>query len=314
MPMPPKLKRLALADDEEGLLYLMADGLRREGYEVQDFASGKEAVAWLRKHTADLLVLDLKLGDLPAMEVVRELRAAGRDFPFVIVTGHGDERTVVEVMKQGALDYVMKDAGMLELLPSVIRRALDSIEREKKLSEASAAARKREERRRNVIQTALDGFACFDRSGRLIEINAALCGLLGYSQDEMLAKNVFEAEGKAFEQTLADHVVKLEAGGSAHCYTEFVHKNGSQIEAEVSLREDDGEIFGFVHDITLQRRLEREVLQASLEERRQLGRELHDGIGQQLTALEFSEYAFRGGGGFGRIVGLSRRMPRRRRR
>ena len=283
---PTGSKRLVVADDEEGLLFLMSEALRREGYEVEGVSSGREVAQWLEGHEADLIILDLKLGDMPAMEVVNAWRAANRDFPFIIVTGHGDERTVVEVMKQGALDYVMKDAGMLELLPSIVRRALDSIDREKKLSVANAAVRKRERRHRNIIQTALDGFACFDRGGRISEVNAALCELLGYSQQEILEKSVFEAEGSAFRQTLAGHVAKLEPGGATHCFTHLAHKDGSMIEAEVSLREDEGEIFAFVHDVTLQRRLEREVLQATLAERRQLGRELHDGVGQQLTALE----------------------------
>ena len=279
-------KRLVVVDDEEGLLCLMMEGLRREGYEVEGFCSGQAAMEWLRESAADLLVLDLNLGDIPAMEIVQELREAGRNDPFMIVTGHGDERVVVDVMKQGGLDYVMKDMGMLELLPSVVRHALDSIEREKELSEANAEARKRDERRRNVIQTALDGFACIDRGGRIIEVNTALCDLLGYRQEELLEKSVLEPGQGVFDQTLADHLEKLEPGDAAHWYTEFAHKSGRQIETEVSLRAEEGEVFGFVHDITLQRRLEREVLQASLQERQHLGRELHDGIGQQLTALE----------------------------
>src|SRR4051812_8666847 len=97
----------------------MVDALQREGWEAEGFASGEEALSRLQTHGTDLLLLDLKLGDLPALELVERLRQNGRAFPFVIVTGHGDERTAVEAMKNGALDYVMKDAGMLELLPGI---------------------------------------------------------------------------------------------------------------------------------------------------------------------------------------------------
>ena len=41
--------------------------------------------------------------------------------PFIVVTGRGDEKVAVETMKEGALDYVMKDTGLLDLLPSVVR-------------------------------------------------------------------------------------------------------------------------------------------------------------------------------------------------
>lgn len=284
-------RRLLIADDEEGLLYLMVDGLKREGYEVEGFSTGEEALKWLMDKSVDLLLLDLKLGDLPAPVLVNRLREKGRDLPFIIVTGHGDERTAVEVMKQGALDYVMKDAGMLELLPAIVRRALTVVEREKKLIEANEIIREREERHKHVIQSALDGFVRFERSGRTLEVNKALCDLVGLSATELLDRNVFDAEGSAFKQEVRQHVAELEPGGAVRCFTQLVRRDGSFIEAEVSLRDHGGEIFGFVHDISEQRRLEREVLEVTMEERHQFGRELHDGLGQQLTALEMMTHA-----------------------
>jgi len=52
------------------------------------------------------------------------------------------------------------------------------------------------------------------------------------------------------------------------------------------LRCEDEELFGFVHDISTQLRLERELQQITLDERRRIGHELHDGLGQHLTAIE----------------------------
>src|SRR5689334_12529811 len=207
--------RLLIADDEEGLLFLMADGLRREGYEVEAFSTGEEACAWLRRESADLLLLDLKLMDLPAPQLVERLRQEGRDFPFIVVTGHGDERTAVDVMKQGALDYVMKDAGMLELLPGIVRRALTMVESERKLTEANQAIRLREERLQHVIQSALDGFLRFERNGRLLEINESLCEMLGYSARDLLGTSIFGSDAVVFQHEVQEHVSKLEPGGAA---------------------------------------------------------------------------------------------------
>lgn len=282
----PKPARLLVADDEEGLLFLMVDGLLREGFEVEGFDSGEKALEWLSSHDCDLLLLDLKLGDLPAPKLVERMRAQGRDFPFIIVTGHGDERTAVEAMKQGALDYVMKDAGMLDLLPGIVRRTLGVVERDRKLAEANAAIRQREERHQHVIQTALDGFVRFTRDGRLLELNQAMCELVGYSADELLQRSVFDADGASFRDEVRERVEHLERSGSAHCFTRFQRRDGTEIEVELSLQGDGDEVFGFVHDITEQRRLERQVLEISMEERRQFGRELHDSLGQQLTAIE----------------------------
>lgn len=264
----------------------MMDALRREGYEVAGFDTGTQALEWLAHETPDLMVLDLKLGDLSAPKIVERLAEKGRHFPFIIVTGHGDERTVVEMMQKGALDYVMKDAGMLELLPGIVRRALDVVERERKLANAAEAIRRREERHQKIIHTARDGFARFDRSGHLSEVNAALCELLGYSPEELIGKNLFAADGALSSQEIRDRVEQLDQNGFARCFTRMIRRNGTHVEVEVSMRADDAEVFGFVHDLSEQRRLEREVLEISEDERRRFGRELHDGLGQQLTALE----------------------------
>lgn len=278
--------RLLVADDEEGLLFLMVDSLRRDGYEVEGFDSGEAALEWLSRESADLLLLDLKLGDVPAPELVERLRRNGRDIPFVVVTGHGDERTAVEIMKQGALDYVMKDAGMLELLPAIVRRAISVVERERKLRDANEAIRSREERHKSIVQTALDGFVRFAKDGRILEVNKAFCELLGHTPKAVLELSIFELERSASRQELRDQSQKLAPAEAVRCFTQLARLNGGVIETEVSLYCEAEEIFGFVHDITEQRRLEREVLQITMEERHKFGRELHDGLGQQLTALE----------------------------
>jgi two-component system, LuxR family, sensor kinase FixL len=282
----PKPPHLLVADDEEGLLFLMVDTLRREGWEVDGFAGGEVALNWLGEHTPDLLLLDLKLPDFSALQLVEKLRESGRDFPFIIVTGHGDERTAVEAMKHGALDYVMKDAGMLELLPSIVRRALGTVERERKLVEANETVRQSKERHEQVIQTALDGFVRFDRHGRVLEVNKALCDLLDYAPGALLDRDVFDSEGATFRGDVRHRVEQLEPNGAARCFTRLMCRDGTEIDVEISFRREGEELFGFVHDISAQRRLERQMQQLTLDERRRFGQELHDGLGQQLTAIE----------------------------
>lgn len=282
--------RILVVDDEEGLLFLMTDALRREGFEVEGFDNGAQALDWLVRETPDLLILDLKLGDLSAPKLVERLGEKGRQFPFIIVTGHGDERTAVEMMRQGALDYVMKDAGMLALLPSIVRRAMDVIERDRKLAEAVEAIRRREERHQKIIHTARDGFARFDRGGHVLEVNGALCELLGYAPKQMLERSAFDGEGAPFNQEIRERVEQLEHEGFARCYTRLIRQDGKHVEVEISMRSDSGEVFAFIHDLSEQRRLEREVLEISEDERRRFGRELHDGLGQQLTALELMSH------------------------
>ncbi len=67
-----------------------------------------------------------------------QLQRERQAVPFVVVTGQGDERAAVEVMRQGALDYVIKDASLLDRLPAVAQRALHAVAQERALRDAQA--------------------------------------------------------------------------------------------------------------------------------------------------------------------------------
>jgi PAS domain S-box-containing protein len=224
-------------------------------------------------------------------DLLRAVRGgnATQDLAFFIITAQGDERTVVELMKQGALDYVMKDKGLIELLPSVVRRALAVIERERKLTEANENLRRREERHRRVIQTALDGFARFNEDCGFLEVNDALCDLLGYTREELMNMSAHDIEGNVSAPELCNWIRHGESV-RGRFFTQVCRRDGVLLDVELSLHREATEIFGFVHDITQQRRLEREVLEISEDERRRFGRDLHDGLGQQLTALELMSH------------------------
>ena len=111
-----------------------------------------EAIALLKKNKPDLLLLDLKLQDLDAPQIIHQLSEQNCLPPFVIITGQGDERVAVEMMKSGARDYLVKSTEFLEVLPSVVARVLAQIEQERKLAAAEAAWRLSEERFRVALK------------------------------------------------------------------------------------------------------------------------------------------------------------------
>lgn len=127
---------ILIVDDDQGLLILMGEALRAEDYEVIEADSGGAALIRLAQSRPDLMLLDLKLKDVGGQTLIKRLRETGSAVPFIVVTGQGDEKVAVEVMKEGALDYVMKDTALLELLPAVVKRALMAIERDRALAEA----------------------------------------------------------------------------------------------------------------------------------------------------------------------------------
>ena len=128
--IPPKV---LIVEDDEGLNRLVVKRLNRDGYETLSAFSGKEALALLLKDKNVILLLDFKLPDMTAMEVLEKLAEYKWEGPFLIMTGHGDERLAVELMKQGAIDYIVKDTNFIDVISQKIKRAYDIIEQQKAL-------------------------------------------------------------------------------------------------------------------------------------------------------------------------------------
>jgi two-component system, OmpR family, response regulator RegX3 len=107
--------RILLIEDEEAIAEPLADGLRREGFDVEWAATGSDALAAAE---ADLVLLDLRLPDLDGLTVCRELRARS-GVPIIIVTAKGEEIDKVVGLEIGADDYLVKPFGFRELLARI---------------------------------------------------------------------------------------------------------------------------------------------------------------------------------------------------
>ncbi len=113
--------RLLLVEDDPSISVPLADGLRREGFEVEVAATGAQA---LSAPPVDLVLLDLGLPDLEGRVVCRELRSASA-VPIIVVTARSDEIDRVVLLELGADDYVVKPFGFRELVArirAVLRR------------------------------------------------------------------------------------------------------------------------------------------------------------------------------------------------
>ncbi len=114
--------RILIVEDDDAIAKPLADGLRREGFQVTRVATGEEA---LEAAVPDLVLLDLRLPGMDGTEVCRRLRARS-DVPIIVVTAKGEEVDRVVGLELGADDYIVKPFGFRELLArirAVMRRA-----------------------------------------------------------------------------------------------------------------------------------------------------------------------------------------------
>lgn len=114
--------RLLIVEDEDAIAEPLAEGLRREGFEVERAANGAQALA---AGPVDLVLLDLRLPDRDGLDICRELRQRS-SVPIIVVTARGEEADRVVGLELGADDYVVKPFGLRELIArirAVSRRA-----------------------------------------------------------------------------------------------------------------------------------------------------------------------------------------------
>ncbi|MFS8066122.1 MAG: ATP-binding protein [Byssovorax sp.] len=110
--------------------------------EITEAVDADAAFAAVAEHGFDCILLDLRLPGRDGLDVLRTLAADGVDVPVVILTGHGDEDTAVEIMKAGAADYIAKALLTPQRLEQSVRHAVRVHQAER---EAREARRAREE-------------------------------------------------------------------------------------------------------------------------------------------------------------------------
>ena len=135
---------ILIVDDDLRFTRVVRRNLQRAGYEAHCCSSGQEALDWLGENQADLLLLDFRLEDMTADELVSALDQRQGRTDFIVITAFGDERLAVKMMKRGARDYLMKDNSLFELLPVVVEQALDRARRDRRLAQTEASLRQLE--------------------------------------------------------------------------------------------------------------------------------------------------------------------------
>jgi len=104
-----------LVEDDDSIAIPLADGLRREGFEVVRASTGAEALA---ADEPDIVLLDLRLPDMDGLAVCRELRSRST-VPIIVVSARGEEVDRVIGLEIGADDYVVKPFGLRELVARI---------------------------------------------------------------------------------------------------------------------------------------------------------------------------------------------------
>jgi PAS domain S-box-containing protein len=254
--MGRRLRALIVEDRRTDAELIMFE-LERAGFEVEAFFADSEA-SYLAQldDTVEIILSDYSLPDMNAPRALELLQRSGFDIPFVIITGRATEEQIVECMRQGAVDYLIKDR--LGRLGSAVLRALEEKTQRVEKSRIEDAARREREFSRNLVQGSLTGILAFDCERRYTQWNPAMERLTGVSCEDAFGKRAHELFPFAVESGIeAAHTAALR--GESTTVSElavFLPQSERQVvlEAQYSpLFNDERQIIGglgFVQDVT----------------------------------------------------------------
>ena len=247
-------------DAELAMLTLRKEGIDAHFERVQDLAGVQAA---LRRRSWDAVISDFRLPGFSGLDALAQVRAAGLDVPFILVSGTIGEEAVVDVMKAGANDFVTKE-NLQRLAPALKRELQDSATRAAH-QRVRRELRANEERFRAMFENAGVGITRSELDGRFIEVNPKFSQITGYGAEDALALSFRDLAHPEDVQQGIEFRMRLMAGTSAPQEREvrMVCKDGRQIWINVTtalVRDAGGKPLHFVsvlHDVT-ERKAQRE--------------------------------------------------------
>ncbi|MBE9183710.1 PAS domain S-box protein [Microcoleus sp. LEGE 07076] len=241
--IPPTCFNILLVEDNHQEAELIEDLLSgisgRQRILVTKVERLSEAQQRLSQETFDIILLDLSLPDSLGVETVDRVKEYGVNVPIVVLTAQNDEELALRLISAGVQDYLVKRKIDGELLIRSLRYAIER-------QNSQDALRKSEEKYRSVVENSLIGIAivapivhpAIGENCNWIEVNDALCDLLGYERDELVQKHWLELihpeDFDVNEQQLSQMLAGTNDGYI--CDKRWLRKDGEIVHTRVSLR------------------------------------------------------------------------------
>jgi len=115
--------RVLVIDDEQAHAEAVAESLERVGYQCVIATSGSAGARKIETEDFDVVLTDLRMEDMDGLAILREAKQELPDSEVVVITGHGDVKTAVEAIKEGAANYLLKPVDLAELRAMVDKAA-----------------------------------------------------------------------------------------------------------------------------------------------------------------------------------------------
>jgi PAS domain S-box-containing protein len=255
-------------NEEHQVLSTMALG--RRGFRVTIAGTAREGLRIALSQPFQAIVLDLKVKDLPALEVLSVLRERIPDVPKILVVAVGQEQIAVHALASGASGYLVKTARYNELLPSEVEAQIRAARARRSLKEQKKALGESEERFQKAFRGSPVALSIIARGdARFLDVNDAFLQVVGYTRNELLGHTLEDSHIYADPAIYGQIRQEITRSGSIRDYeASFRTKSGEDRIGLCSIEsiEIEGEpcLLTILRDVTEERHSQR--LRASVYE------------------------------------------------
>jgi diguanylate cyclase (GGDEF)-like protein/PAS domain S-box-containing protein len=167
-------------DDNETNRELLCRRLKRRGFTTMAASGGEQTIEFVRKHTFDVVLLDIMMPDIDGLTVLQRLREChtAAELPIIMVTAKSQSENVVEALELGANDYVTKPLDF----PVVLARIRNQVTRKR----AEETLRESEERFALAMRGANDGIWDWNLVTDEVYYSPRWKSMLGYGEDDCM--------------------------------------------------------------------------------------------------------------------------------
>lgn len=155
-------RRVYVVDDESSIRRSMQYALGAAGYAPRPFASGQDFLEELPHLSPGCVLLDIRMPEMDGLQVLTAMRTNRRQFPVIVMTGHGDIPIAVEAMKLGAEDFLEKpfaENTVLSLLQMLSDRLSEWAEADRLLAEGREKVASLNPRELEVLRGLIAGYS-----------------------------------------------------------------------------------------------------------------------------------------------------------
>ena len=260
----PQINILLIEDNEDDVFFIKK-ALDDDKYAIKIIHSGAEAFKYLKNPELipDIVLLDKNLPEMNGLELLENLKNQGLQYSIIFLTVDNNVNTVIQAMKAGAMDFIIKSTKLKTELPEKIEKVfnihLDKIEK-KSLEED---LKESEYRFRSMFTNSPIAYQALDEKGNYTDVNNGLCNLLGYTNDEFIGRSFGKFWYYKDERNFPRAFEKFKREGYTNVEIDLRHKNGHKVSVVLEGKVQKGTSGTFIkahcilHNITERKLMEK---------------------------------------------------------